>query len=73
MLLLVEDVGLGVEDGCSQTYGETIDRLLNLVELALKVIAAAMDCGDAEGGAVPHGSFVEFGYGDVEAVAEFVF
>lgn len=69
----VEDIGLGVQDSCSNTYSEAVDFIFHFVELALEVIATAVDGRDADGGAVPHGRFVEFGYGDVEAVTEFVF
>ncbi len=49
-----------------------MDGLVDLLELAGEVAGGGGDGGDAEGGAVPDDAFVEFGDGEVEAVAELV-
>src|SRR4030081_334955 len=47
--------------------------LVDLLELAGEIAGGRGDGGDAEGGTVPDDAVVEFGYGEVEAVAELVF
>ncbi|HTV08882.1 MAG TPA: hypothetical protein VMD97_07550 [Candidatus Aquilonibacter sp.] len=53
------------------TDGNATGRGLDLVELPGQVTGRAGDSGDAESGAVPDERVVEFGDGDVEAMAEF--
>lgn len=50
-----------------------MDGLVDLMELAGEVAGGGGDGGDAKGGSVPDDSVVEFGDGEVEAVAEFIF
>jgi len=69
----VDDFYVGVEDGCAYADGEALDAFFDFAELAVEVVSAAVNGGYAEGGAVPEGGVVEFGDGDVEAVAELVF
>ena len=47
--------------------------MVDLLELAGEIAGGGGDGGDAEGGAVPDDAVVEFGDGEVEAVAELVF
>ena len=46
---------------------------VDLLELRGQVAGGVGDGGYAEGGAIPDDPFVEFGYGEVEGVAEFIF
>jgi hypothetical protein len=50
-----------------------VGGLVYLVELSGEVAGRGGDGGDAERGSVPDDGVVELGYGDVEAVAEFLF
>ena len=49
-----------------------MDRLVNLLKLAGEIAGGRGDGGDSQGGTVPDDAVVEFGDGEVEAVAELV-
>ena len=71
--LFGQDLGVGGEDLGAEGGGDAVHGLVDLMELAGEVAGGGGDGGDAEGGAVPDDSVVEFGDGEVEAVAELVF
>ena len=50
-----------------------MDSVVNLLDLAGEIAGGGGDGGYTQGGAVPDDSVVEFGDGEVEAVAELVF
>ena len=55
----------------SQTDGKPAGGGFDLAKLAGEIAGGRGDGSDAQRGAVPEGSVVELGDGDVEAVAEF--
>jgi hypothetical protein len=50
-----------------------VDSPVDLLELASEIAGGRGDGGDPEGGSVPDDSVVQFGDGEVEAVAKLVF
>jgi hypothetical protein len=71
--LFGQDFGVRIENFGAQCGGDTVGGLVDLVELAGEIGGGGGDGGDAQGGSVPDDSVVEFGDGEVEAVAELVF
>jgi hypothetical protein len=49
-----------------------MDGVVNFLDLAGEIAGGRGDGGDPQGGTVPDGAFVEFGDGQVEAVAKLV-
>ena len=47
--------------------------LVDLLELSGEIAGGRGDSRDAEGGAIPDDGVVELGYGEIEAVAKFLF
>jgi len=69
------DVGLdpGVDYVASQSNGEAAGGGFDLPELTGQVAGRLGDSGDTECRAVPDDSVIEFGDGDIEAVAQLFF
>lgn len=62
-----------VDDLAAKAGGDAAGGFFHLLKLSGEVGVGGGDSGNAEGGAVVGYRLVEFGHGDVEAVAEFVF
>lgn len=71
--LFGQDFCVRIKDFRAQLGCKAMDGLVDLVELAGEIAGGGGDGGDAQGGAVPDDAVVEFGDGEVEAVAELVF
>jgi hypothetical protein len=70
--LFGQNFGVGIDYFGAEGGGEAVGGLVDLMELASEVGGRGGDGGDAEGGSVPDDSFVKFGYGEVETVAELI-
>ena len=68
--LFREDFRIRINDFGPKRGSKTVDGAVDLLKLAGKVAGGAGDGSDAESGTVPDDAFVEFGDGEVEAVAE---
>ena len=62
--------GKTIQDFAAEACAKALGGGLHFTQLAGEVAGGARDGHDADGGAVPDQGFIQFGDGDVEAVAK---
>jgi hypothetical protein len=70
--LFRQDLGVGIGDFGAECCGHALGGPVDQLQLTGQVASGVRYSHYTEGGPVPDDAVVEFGYGEVEGVAEFV-